>query len=317
MDFSSGAQAVNATVAALAILLITIESAAWRSYRMYMTSIEKSSRIAPPGLGSASLPRPRDSFEGVRLNGRRSRQYSMPAGDSSTDSPAQSVLRKWLSESPRLSNIWRSVTRIPDHELIDLWELKEALKSCLGYRPFIVKVSSYNVAGKSRSSRLVQSLLLTHVQILGDMVFLEYYKGKSQDSFGSTLPSLEDITRCITAKTLVPRRIIEENALLQAFLGDVHAHLPARRAEIAEPMFSDITTVRLKDLRPRYKDTQFSLTKRHKSTKHLMYNDLATHNADHYFYSDRMEIFRRCSIFTSLLTPINESAHGRKVSQYS
>lgn len=76
------------------------------------------------------------------LDERRYAQYPTLSKDPSTDSPAESLLRKWLQEDGLdLDTPKRLILKLPDHQEIDLQDLEVCLAARLQPGSFTVNVS--------------------------------------------------------------------------------------------------------------------------------------------------------------------------------
>lgn len=83
------------------------------------------------------------------LDERRYAQYPTPSEDPSTDSPAQSLLRKWLNEdSLDLDRPERLIFKVPDHQEIDLQDLEAFLETKLQPGSFTVNVRQCSVSAR-------------------------------------------------------------------------------------------------------------------------------------------------------------------------
>ncbi|ETS86484.1 hypothetical protein PFICI_00312 [Pestalotiopsis fici W106-1] len=104
----------------------------------------------------------------------------------------------------------------------------------------------------------------------------------------------------------VSQRISMENDLLKQFPTSGVLKSPHLLPDIVEPIFSDIESLRLKDLRPRHNNTEFSLTQYHDAV------NSQNQGKAHRLHDGLIGTFQTCSIFRSLLEPATRLPNNPK-----
>ncbi|KAI0163534.1 kinase-like domain-containing protein [Pestalotiopsis sp. NC0098] len=210
------------------------------------------------------------------LDERRYAQYPTPSDDPSTDSPAQSLLRKWLHEDGLdLDTPERLIFKVPDHQEIDLQDLEAFLETKLQPGSFTVN-------------------------IFQDLLFLE-----------SSTSLLDSDIRDMASMSSVSRRIRRRYHWIKRYNKSLLASSPQNPAteenDMNETKHSNIGILQFDDLRLGHRLGSSSLTLLHGTWDPQAQAEPVVSNATITGYH------KTCSIFKSSITSSAKRSGGSQV----